>query len=87
MAEGFVPLDVEKIKTPAGLSELNRMLQFLFDNTAGDGQTVKVYKGYGSPENAVAGGIGSIYQRLDGGASTTIYVKESGSGDTGWVAK
>lgn len=31
---------------------------------------------------------GSIYLRTDGGASTSIYIKESGSGTgNGWVAK
>jgi hypothetical protein len=35
----------------------------------------------------VTAGIGSIYSRTDGGANTSLYVKESGSGNTGWVAK
>lgn len=43
--------------------------------------------GAGSPEGAVTAPIGSIYSRTDGGASTTMYVKESGTGNTGWVAK
>jgi hypothetical protein len=49
--------------------------------------TVYVGSGPGSPEGAVAGSVGSIYTRTDGGAGTTLYVKESGSGSTGWVAK
>lgn len=43
--------------------------------------------GAGSPEGAVSVRIGSIYQRSDGGAGTSFYVKESGTGNTGWVAK
>jgi hypothetical protein len=43
--------------------------------------------GSGSPEGAVTAPIGSLYTRTDGGASTTLYVKESGTGDTGWIAK
>lgn len=43
--------------------------------------------GTGSPEGAVIGRVGAIYQRTDGGANTTLYVKESGTGNTGWVAK
>jgi len=31
--------------------------------------------------------VGSILLRTDGGASATLYVKESGTGNTGWVAK
>ena len=43
--------------------------------------------GTGTPEGAVTAGIGSTFRRTDGGASTSFYVKESGTGDTGWVAK
>lgn len=43
--------------------------------------------GKGSPETVVRAPVGAIYQRLDGGAATTLYVKESGTGNTGWVAK
>ena len=44
--------------------------------------------GAGDPNGVVSAGVGSTYRRLDGGAGTTFYVKESGgSGSTGWVAK
>lgn len=43
--------------------------------------------GTGSPEGAVTAPVGSIYSRTDGGAATSFYVKESGAGNTGWVAK
>ncbi len=43
--------------------------------------------GSGTPEGAVTAPVGSMYTRSDGGASTTLYVKESGAGNTGWVAK
>jgi hypothetical protein len=46
-----------------------------------------VYSGTGSPESAVTASVGSIFLRTDGGAATTLYVKESGSGNTGWIAK
>jgi len=49
--------------------------------------TPPMYSGTGSPNGVVTAGIGSIYTRTDGGASTTLYIKESGSGNTGWVAK
>jgi parallel beta-helix repeat protein len=48
---------------------------------------VKVSVGTGSPESAVTGGIGSLFLRLDGSTSTTLYVKTSGTGNTGWTAK
>ena len=43
--------------------------------------------GSGTPEGVVTAVVGSIYTRTDGGAGTTLYVKESGAGNTGWVAK
>lgn len=44
--------------------------------------------GEGSPEGVVTANPGCIYQRTDGGASTTLYVKTSGVGtSTGWTAK
>jgi len=43
--------------------------------------------GGGSPEGAITGSVGSLWLRTDGGASTTLYIKESGSGNTGWVGK
>lgn len=43
--------------------------------------------GSGTPEGAVTAPIGSLYTRTDGGAGTTLYVKESGAGNTGWVGK
>jgi len=43
--------------------------------------------GSGTPEGAVAAGVGSVFHRTDGGAGTTLYIKESGTGNTGWVGK
>jgi hypothetical protein len=43
--------------------------------------------GAGTPEGAVTAPVGSLYTRTDGGALTTLYVKESGTGNTGWVGK
>lgn len=43
--------------------------------------------GTGSPEGVVTAPVGSLYSRTDGGADTTLYVKESGTGNTGWSAK
>jgi len=43
--------------------------------------------GSGTPEAAVTAPVGAVYHRTDGGAGTSFYVKESGTGNTGWVAK
>lgn len=56
-------------------------VRFMFTSTVG------MFYGAGSPEGALAAGIGSTYHRTDGGGGTSFYVKESGSGNTGWAAK
>lgn len=49
--------------------------------------TARILSGTGSPQGVVVAPVGSLYMRQDGGANTTLYVKESGTGNTGWVAK
>lgn len=46
-----------------------------------------IFRGTGDPENVVTAPIGSLYLRADGGAGSTLYVKESGTDDTGWQPK
>lgn len=43
--------------------------------------------GTGTPEGVVTAVVGSLYTRTDGGTNTTLYIKESGTGNTGWIAK
>jgi hypothetical protein len=43
--------------------------------------------GTGTPEAVVTAPVGSIFLRTDGGVGTTLYVKQSGTGNTGWVGK
>lgn len=43
--------------------------------------------GTGTPELFISANVGSKFNRTDGGASTTLYIKESGAGTSGWVAK
>lgn len=43
--------------------------------------------GTGTPEGVVTAPVGSLYSRTDGGTGTSLYVKESGTGNTGWAAK
>lgn len=54
--------------------------------TPGSG-SITNWMGTGSPEGVVTARVGSDYKRLDGGAGTATYVKETGTGNTGWVAK
>lgn len=50
-------------------------------------QSVIDRMGTGTPEGVLAGNVGSTFRRRDGGAGTSFYVKESGTGNTGWVGK
>ena len=51
------------------------------------GSSVLWRTGAGTPEGVVTAAVGSLYTRTDGGLLTTLYVKESGAGNTGWVGK
>ena len=48
---------------------------------------ISLISGTGSPQGVVAAPMGSIYTNKAGGAGTTLYIKQSGVGKTGWVAK
>lgn len=43
--------------------------------------------GTGAPESQIEAPVGSLYLRTDGSSGQVLYVKESGIGNTGWVAK
>ena len=65
----------------------NRYLSVFGTNLRPGAGTVTWTSGVGTPEGAVTAVVGSLFTRTDGGASTTLYVKETGAGNTGWVAK
>jgi hypothetical protein len=69
--------------------ELERQVSGAVSGTTGlsVGGATTVFSGTGTPEGAVTAPVGCMFLRKDGGASTTMYVKESGTGNTGWVAK
>jgi hypothetical protein len=46
-----------------------------------------ILTGAGSPEGVVVAQPGSLYTNSSGGAGVSLYVKETGTGNTGWVAK
>lgn len=48
---------------------------------------VDILFGAGDPNGVKTANPGSIYMNTSGGAGVSVYVKESGSGNTGWVAK
>jgi len=76
----LVPLSVPQATSPLTYLQRQKALTSILNDLG-------IYRGSGSPESAVTAPVGSIYLRTNGGANTTLYVKESGSGNTGWVAK
>lgn len=46
----------------------------------------RFYSGSGSPESSITADPGSAYMNTAGGSGTTLYVKASGTGNTGWRA-
>jgi hypothetical protein len=76
---------------------IKTVLKDTFPGTLGAGYAIPItateqtlnllHSGTGTPESAVTAPVGSIYLRTNGGANTTLYIKESGTGNTGWVAK
>lgn len=75
-----------------GIQELEGLVTTLQTLVASGGTLATLLTYYagsaaGSPEGVVTAPIGSFYTRTNGGANTTLYVKESGASNTGWVAK
>ena len=64
--------------------QLGRTLMLLSTSTTSGRH---FYVGAGIPEGVVTAPIGSMYFNTSGGSATTLYVKESGAGNTGWVGK
>lgn len=80
-------------RLPLG-NDVGRLTTALYDvfrrivSTVNGLEDAKVLRGSGSPEGAVVAKVGRLYVRTDGGANTTLYVKESGDNTaTGWIAK
>lgn len=59
---------------------------FLNDTTSGAGVSLgpRIEAGNSAPETNVTGRIGSLFLRANGTATTSVYVKEAGTGNTGW---
>jgi hypothetical protein len=56
-------------------------------NTGSNRVLPPIYSGSVAPSGVVTAPTGSLYTNIAGSTSTTLYVKESGTGNTGWVAK
>ena len=69
-----------------GISANRWKIGYILQLVLGSGG-VTLNTGSGSPEGVLTANTGSLYLNTSGGGSTTLYIKESGSGNTGWVAK
>lgn len=66
----------EVLKTGAGTEPVYLLV-------GGDGHS-PVYSVDGSPESVITAPVGAIARRTDGAVGGALYVKESGTGNTGW---
>lgn len=57
------------------------------DIAASGGAASMITSGTGSPEGVLTKSPGNLYLRTDGGTFGTLYIKETGTGNTGWVER
>jgi hypothetical protein len=85
------PTNVSTFASISNLGVITLEQNNLVIGAAGKGVTlpggITWTSGSGSPEGVVTAPVGSLYSRSDGGLLTSLYVKESGSGNTGWLGK
>lgn len=79
----FYPYQTETYDNGSNTTKWRSMCATKYMFTA----TVGAFYGSGSPEGVVSANIGSTYHCTDGAAGQCFYVKESGTGNTGWVSK
>lgn len=70
------------LKPPATMPTTDRAFQAWCSQS----HDLNVYEGFGSPEGVITAPPGKLYLNKSGGAST-LWVKQTGTGSTGWVAK
>ena len=58
----------------------------IFNNGAGNWEAGRlIIAGAGNPESSVSGSPGDFYTRTDGSTTDILYVKATGTGNTGWA--
>jgi hypothetical protein len=68
--------------------DINRIGTTVALRIAGNAGTFgpNIWSGVGTPENQVSARVSSLFLRTDGGQATVVYYKETGVGNTGWLA-
>lgn len=88
MPAPFVPAQFVDPRTGVLTIEARGFLEWFSDLLRGSPADRRITWASGSPESVVTGSVGDLFIRTNGGASTTFYVKESGTATTtGWVGK
>ncbi len=72
---------------PALVGTRGFLYEYWYQNALHSNSIQRILTSTGSPEGNIAANVGAICVRTDGGTSTTLYIKESGTGNTGWVPK
>lgn len=82
-------LTLGSIRNPDSIKELNfsANINTKYLKIAGGSLLPSFFICYGTPEGIISAPVGSQAMRADGGVGTSMYVKENGTGNTGWVAK
>lgn len=77
-------LPARTVRDPIDAFQVNREVKDIKDAL----RQTPILWGRGIPEGVTQAEIGTLYLNLNGGANTTLYIKESGDKtSTGWVAK
>lgn len=54
-------------------------------SSVNQGSNIKIQYGTATPEGSITANVGSLFINKSGGAGTTLYVKQTGTGNTGWA--
>lgn len=76
-------LDVTGVLRVTGVTSLEGGLNVSSINVNGSGSVISAT---GDPEGSITASVGSLFLRADGAAGTTLYTKQTGTGNTGWAA-
>ena len=72
---------VTAVSSPVGQSAIGRFSRIVLNSAC----TIRT--GSGTPEGSVTGNICDVFLRTNGSTTTTLYIKESGTGtNTGWAS-
>jgi hypothetical protein len=81
------PIILGSLNAPFGTGYFGDGLILGYGTRTTNNKISSITWGVGSPEGNIFAAPGSLYLNQSGGANTTLYIKETGTSNTGWVAK